>query len=134
MRHEIGDFLMGRGYKKISCLMRKSHVSRENLMSQENISNLIIFGRPPTRKYPVSCLMRKSHVSRENLMSYQFGPPPKRKSPVSCLRRKFHVFSFLGPPKEKIYCLLCPEKISFIKRKSHVLSVLAPLSDSCGVT
>merc|ERR1712240_135598 len=108
----------------VSCLIRKSHVSRENLMCQENISYLIIFGPPPTRKSPVSCHMRKSHVSRENLMSYQFWvPTPKRKSNVSCLMRKSHVsrenlmsqenISYLiifGPPHEKISCLLSHDK------------------------
>merc|ERR1712243_403222 len=91
----------------VSCLMRKSHVSRENLMSfqfwappnekiscllsHEKISCLISLGPPPTRKSPVSCLMRKSHFSRENLMSYQFRTPLTRKSPVSCLMRKSRV-------------------------------------------
>ena len=110
----------------VSCLMRKSRVPRENLMSFQ-------FCPPPMRKSFVSCLMRKSHVSRENLMSYKFGPLPDEKiscllsqEKISCLKRKSHVFSFLGPPNEKIYCLLSPEKISFIKRKSHVLSVLGP--------
>merc|ERR1712240_887286 len=90
----------------VSCLIRKSHVSRENLMCQENISYLIIFGPPPTRKSPVSCHMRKSHVSRENLMSYQFWVPT---------------------PNKKISCLLSHEKISCLKRKSHV-SKKSPVS------
>ena len=97
MRQETGDFLVGGLYEKMSCLMRKSHVSRENLMSYQ-------FWAPPMRKSPVSCLMRKSHVPRENLMSYQFWVPPN----------------------EKISCLLSHEKISCLKRKSHVLSVWPP--------
>merc|ERR1711867_228683 len=76
---------------------RKSHISRENLMSYQ-------FRTPLTRKSPVSYLMRKSHVSRENLISFQFW----------------------APPNEKISCLLSHEKISCSKRKSHVLSVLGP--------
>merc|ERR1711873_363901 len=82
----------------VSCLMRKSRVPRENLMSFQ-------FWPPPMRKSPVSCLMRKSYVSRENLMSYQFLVPL---------------------PNEKISCLLSHEKISYPKRKSHVFSVLGP--------
>merc|ERR1711867_348580 len=84
--------------------MRKSNVSRENLMSQEKISCLFSIKSPPTRKSPVSCLMRKSCVPRENLMSLQFW----------------------DPPNEKIFCLVSHEKISCLKRKSHVLSVLGP--------
>merc|ERR1712237_155126 len=63
----------------VSCLMRKSHVSRENLISYQ-------FGPPPMRKSPVSYLRRKCHVSRENLMSFHFRVPPQREnllSPVS---------------------------------------------------
>ena len=93
----------------VSCLMRKSHVSREKLMSyqflvppNEKISCLLshekiscskrkthvfsVLVSPLTRKSPVTCLMRKSHVSRENLMSYLFGPNPQQEnllSPVS---------------------------------------------------
>merc|ERR1712243_306182 len=121
--HETGDRRFsheGGIIKKMSCLMRKSLVSRENLMSfqylvpppNKKISCLLshekilcpkrkshvfsVLGLLPTIKYSVSCLMRKSHVSRENLISYKFLVPPMRKSPVSCLMRKFHV------PREKI--------------------------------
>jgi len=116
----------------VSYLMRKSHVSSENLisykfgppnqenllslvpwenfMSQEKISRLLSFGSLPMRKSLVSCLMRKSHVSRENLMSYQFWVPlPTRISPVSCLKRKSHVLSVCGPPstrKSPVSCLM----------------------------
>ena len=69
----------------VSCLMRKSHVSRENLMSYQ-------FGAPPNKKIScllshgkISCLKRKSHVLSV------FGPPSTRKSPVSCLMTKSHV-------------------------------------------
>ena len=110
----------------VACLMRKSHVSRENimsyqfwpsqwenilslvswenLMSQEKISCLISFGSPQTKKSPVSCIIRKSQALRDNLMSFQFWVPPN----------------------EKISCLLSHEKISCLKRKSHILSVLGP--------
>ena len=57
----------------VSCLMRKSHVSGENLMSQEKISCIFSFWSPPTRKSPVSCLMRISHVSRENIAYLLFA-------------------------------------------------------------
>merc|ERR1712243_385164 len=50
----------------VSCLMRKSHVSRENFMS-------FPFWAPPMRRSPVSCLMRKSRVSREIIMPYAFS-------------------------------------------------------------
>merc|ERR1711867_44767 len=82
----------------VSCLMRKSHVPRENLMSYQ-------FWVPPNEK--IYCLL--SHEK------------------ISFLKRKSHVLSVLGPPKKKISCLLSHEKISCLKRKFHVLSVLAPL-------
>merc|ERR1711873_380 len=104
----------------VSCLMRKSHVSRENLMCQENISYLIIFGPPPTRKSPVSCLMRKSHDPRENLMSFQYRVPPNEKisyllshEKISCPKRKYHVFSVLAPPMRKSF-------VSCLMRKFHI--------------
>merc|ERR1711867_206186 len=34
--------------------------------------------------------------------------------------RKSPILSVLGPPNEKISCLLSPEKMSFTKKKSHV--------------
>merc|ERR1711867_235419 len=40
----------------VSCLIRKSHVSRDNLMS-------FPFWAPLMRRSPVFCLMRKSHAS-----------------------------------------------------------------------
>merc|ERR1711895_256043 len=92
--------------------MRKSDVSRENLMSYK-------FLLPLNDKSPISCLMRKSHVSRENLMSYQFGPPNQKIScllsheQISCLKRKSHVFSVLAPPTRKSF-------VSCLMRKSHV--------------
>ena len=117
--HETGDTrFFHRGlYKKKSCLMRKSHVSRENLISQEKISclkrkshvlsvlgppqweNLMSyqFGAPLQRKYHVSYLRRKSHVSRENLMSFHFWVPPQREnllSPVSWENLIFHEIFF----------------------------------------
>ena len=55
----------------VSCLMRKCHVSRENLMSYQ-------FLVPPNKK--ISCLL--SHEKTSYL---------KRKSPVSFLMRKCHV-------------------------------------------
>merc|ERR1712082_340526 len=102
----------------MSCLMRKSHVSRENLMSQENISYLIIFG-PLHEK--ISCLLSHEKISgpkRKSHVFSVFGPPPTRKSPVSCLMRKSRV------PREN---LMSQEKISYPisfgpspKRKSPV--------------
>ena len=77
MRQETGDFLMGGLYKKMSCLMKKSHVSRENLMFQEDISYLIIFG-PPNKK--ISCLL--SHKKISYLM---------RNSHISCFLCKSHM-------------------------------------------
>ena len=120
--------------------MRKSHVSRENLMSQENISYLIIFGPSPTRKSPVSCLMRKSHDPRENLMSFPYRVPPNEKiscllshEKISCPKRKSHVFSVLAPPQWENHLspvswenLMSQEKISCVKRISHILSFLVP--------
>ena len=111
----------------VSCLIRKSHVPRENLMSYQ-------FWVPPNEKISclpshekISCLKRKSHVLSV------WGPPPKRKFPVSSLIRKSHVsrenlmsYQFWAPPNEKISCLLSHEKISCLKRKSHVLSVFGP--------
>ena len=79
----------------VSCLMRKSHVSRENLMSYqfwppqwENLLSPVSWENLMSQE-KISYLKRKSHVSRENLMSYQFwAPPPTGKYPVSCLMRK----------------------------------------------
>merc|ERR1711873_330606 len=82
--------------------MRKSHVSRENLMSKEYLISYHFW--PP--------LMRKSPVSRENLWSQE---------KISCL------FSIYSPPNKKISCLLSHEKISCPKRKSQVFSVFGLL-------
>merc|ERR1712163_45312 len=60
----------------VSCLMRKSHDPRENLMS-------FPYRVPPNEK--ISCLL--SHEK------------------ISCPKRKSHVFSVLAPPNEKISCL-----------------------------
>ena len=117
----------------VSCLMRKSHDPRENLMSfpyrappNEKISCLLshekiscpkrkshvfsVLAPPQMRKYPVSCLMRISHVTRENVISYQFWVPPMRKSLVFCLMRKTHVsrenVSFLLFSNSITLCLL----------------------------
>merc|ERR1711895_343271 len=79
----------------VSCLRRKSHLSRENLMS-------FPFWAPPNEKIScllshekVSCVKRKSHVLSV------WGPLPMRKSPVSCLMRKSHVFSVLRPSRRE---------------------------------
>merc|ERR1712240_632598 len=83
----------------VSYLMRKSHVSRENLMSYQ-------FWVPiPNKK--ISCLL--SHEK------------------ISCLKRKYYVLLVFGPLlNEKISCLLSHEIISCSKRNSHVFSVLGP--------
>merc|ERR1711873_198888 len=102
----------------VSCLMRKSHDSRENLMSfqyrvppNEKISYLLSHEK-------ISYLKRKSHVLSV------LGPPANKKiscllshDKISCSKRKSHVFLVWGPPNEKISCL---------KRKSYVLSVFDP--------
>ena len=84
----------------VSCLVRKYHVSRENLISYQ------FWAPPPKRKSPVSCLMRKSHVQRENLMSFQFWVPFQWKnllSPVSwenlMSQEKISCLISLGPPQ-----------------------------------
>merc|ERR1712082_33183 len=59
----------------VSCLMRKSHVSRENLMSLEKISCYSVLGHPPNEN--ISYLL--SHDK------------------VSCLKRKSQIFSVLAP-------------------------------------
>ena len=73
--HETGDTrFFHRGlykkkvlsHEKITCLKRKSHISRENLMSQEKISCLISFGPPPQRENILS------PVSWENLSYLPF--------------------------------------------------------------
>merc|ERR1711873_327844 len=93
--------------------MRKSHVSRENLMCQENISYLIIFGSPPTRKSHVFSVLAPPNEKIFCLLSHE---------KISCLKRKSHVLSVLGPPPTRI------SPISCLKRKSHVLSVCGPSS------
>ena len=99
MRQETGDFLIGGLYKKMSCLMRKSHVLREYLISYQ-------FWAPPNEKIScllshekISCLKRKSHVSREYLISYQFWAPQQENivSPVSWVNLISH---------EKLSCLM----------------------------
>ena len=88
----------------VSCLMRKSHVSRENLMSYQ------FWVPPPTRKSPVSCLMGKSHVSRENLMSNQFLVPPQQENLLSLVswqnlmfkKKTSCLFSFGSPQWENL--------------------------------
>ena len=51
-------------HEKISCLKRKSHVSREYLISYH-------FWPPQLRKSRVSCLMRKSHISWDFLLGFK---------------------------------------------------------------
>ena len=111
--HETGDRRFshkGGCTKKMSCLMRKSHVSRENLMSQENISYLIIFG-PPSWENLLSPVSRENLVSQEKISClFSFGPPQWENllSPVSWEN------------------LMSQEKISCVKRISHILSFLVP--------
>ena len=131
--------------EKISCLISLGPPPNEKiscLLSHEKISCLkrkshvfSVLGPTPMRKSPVSSLRRKSHVPRENLMSFHFWVPPSKKiycllSPekISFIKRKSHVLSVLGPPYKKIFCLLSHKKISCLKRKSYVLSVLGPPS------
>ena len=121
--------------------MRKSHVSRENLISQEKISCLkrkshvlSVLGPPPQRENLLSLVSWENHMSQEKISCLiSFWSPLNKKiscllshDKISCSKRKPHVFLVLGPPNEKISCLLSHEKISCLKRKSHVLSVLAP--------
>ena len=121
MRQETGDFLM-RGavqknvlsHEKISCLKRKSHVSRKYLISYH-------FWPPLMRKSPISCLMRKSLVPRENLMSFQYLVPPHQEnllSPVSwenlMTQEKILCLFSIGSPPYKSH-----KKISWDMRFSH---------------
>merc|ERR1711873_321786 len=100
----------------LSCLMRKSHDSRENLMSfqyrvppNEKISYLLSHEK-------ISCLKRKSHVLSV------LGPPANKN--ISCLLSQEKISCLIGlwsPLNKKISCLLSHDKISCSKRKSHVL-------------
>ena len=68
----------------VSCLMRKSHVSRENLMSYQFL--------PPQWENLLSPVLWENLMSQDKISClFSFGPPPMRKSPVFCLMRKSHV-------------------------------------------
>ena len=138
----------------VSCLMRKSHVSRENLMTYQfgapsqwdNLLFLVSWENPMSQE-KISCVTGISHIlsflvppQRENLLSpvswenlmtqekilclFSIGSPPMRKSPVSCLMRKSRV------PRENLMSFqfwpppMRKSPVSCLMRKSHEWLVL----------